>query len=97
MPRTNLSDAVPCVATGLDPDGRPVVVVCSVGIDLDVVPFAADARLAAASRASSPGAGDGPGSWWPCPTAMPTPSRWPWRPTCVEPAEVIGVGGEALP
>jgi hypothetical protein len=29
-------------------DGRPVVIVCSVGVDLDVVPYAADARLAAA-------------------------------------------------
>jgi hypothetical protein len=35
----------PAVATGRDDDGRPVVVVCSVGIDLDLVPFAADARL----------------------------------------------------
>ena len=29
-------------------DGAPVVVVCSVGIDLDLVPFAADARHALA-------------------------------------------------
>jgi hypothetical protein len=35
----------PAVASGVDDEGRPVVVVCSVGIDLDVVPFAADARL----------------------------------------------------
>jgi hypothetical protein len=46
VPRPNLKDAVPCVATGVDEDGRPLVVVCSVGIDLDVVPFAADARAA---------------------------------------------------
>jgi hypothetical protein len=46
VPRTNLKDAVPCVAAGIDRDGRPLVVVCSVGIDLDVVPFAADARAA---------------------------------------------------
>jgi hypothetical protein len=44
--RPNLRDPVPCVATGLDAAGQPVVVVCSVGIDLDVVPFAADARTA---------------------------------------------------
>jgi len=37
----------PAPATGLDPDGRPVVVVCSVGVDLDLVPAAADSRLAA--------------------------------------------------
>ena len=36
----------PAVASGVDEAGLSVVVVCSVGIDLDVVPFAADARLA---------------------------------------------------
>jgi len=46
--RTNLSDAVPCVALGTDGSGTPVVVVCSAGIDLDLVPFAADARDALA-------------------------------------------------
>lgn len=46
MPRTNLKDPVPCVAIGTGADGSPTVVVCSVGIDLDLVPFAADARLA---------------------------------------------------
>lgn len=47
VPRTNVKDAVPCVAVGVDRAGQPLVVVCSVGIDLDLVPFAADARLAA--------------------------------------------------
>jgi hypothetical protein len=44
-PRANLKDAVPCVAVGDGPDGRHVIV-CSAGIDLDLVPFAADAALA---------------------------------------------------
>ena len=44
VPRANLKDVVPCVAVGVDADGEAVVVVCSVGIDLDLVPFAADAR-----------------------------------------------------
>ncbi len=44
--RTNLKEPVPAVAGGTDGGGRPVVVVTSVGIDLDLVPFAADARLA---------------------------------------------------
>jgi hypothetical protein len=46
--RPNLKDAVPCVAVSAvpDPAAPGVVVVCSSGIDLDVVPFAADARLA---------------------------------------------------
>jgi hypothetical protein len=45
-PRANLKDPVPCVARGEAPDGRPLVVVCSTGVDLDLVPYAADARLA---------------------------------------------------
>ena len=43
--RTNLKEAVPAVAKGVSLDGRDTVVVCAVGIDLDLVPFAADARL----------------------------------------------------
>jgi len=46
VPRTNLKDPVPCVALGRAPDGAPVVVVCSAGVDLDLVPFGADARAA---------------------------------------------------
>jgi len=42
--RANLKDAVPCVALGNSNDGTPLVVVCSTGIDLDIVPWAADAR-----------------------------------------------------
>jgi hypothetical protein len=45
VPRPNLRDPVPCVAAGEDVDGRPLLVVCSVGVDLDLVPYAADARL----------------------------------------------------
>jgi hypothetical protein len=36
----------PSPATGTDLAGEPIVVVCSVGVDLDLVPAAADARLA---------------------------------------------------
>jgi hypothetical protein len=43
--RSNLKDPVPCVATGFGGDGDAVTVVCSVGIDVDLVPFAADAQL----------------------------------------------------
>jgi len=42
--RTNLKEAVPAVARGSSQAGE-VLVVCAVGIDLDLVPFAADARL----------------------------------------------------
>lgn len=43
--RTNIKDATPCVAVA-QIDGHDVAVVCSIGIDLDVVPFADDARRA---------------------------------------------------
>ena len=46
VPRLNLKDPVPCVAAGRDESGASVVAVCSVGVDLDLIPFAADARLA---------------------------------------------------
>ena len=39
--RPNLKDPVPCVALA-EIDGRRVAVVCSSGVDLDVVPFAID-------------------------------------------------------
>lgn len=51
VPRRNVKDPVPCVAIGETPMGAPMVVVCSTGIDLDLVPFAADAR-----RRHAPGA-----------------------------------------
>ena len=44
LPRTNVKDPVPAPAVGEDLDGRPVVAVCSVGVDIDLVPSAADAR-----------------------------------------------------
>ena len=44
--RDGVKDVAPAIALGHDDDGSPVVVACSVGIDLDLVPAAADARLA---------------------------------------------------
>ena len=43
--RTDLRQRAPAPATGVDTDGHPLVVVCSTGIDVDLVPSAADARL----------------------------------------------------
>lgn len=57
VPRTNLKDPVPCVATGTDTEGGSVVVVCSTGVSLDLVPYASDAR--AAVEATEPGATGG--------------------------------------
>lgn len=42
--RDNIKDLAPAVAVGTTVDGRDLVVACSVGIDLDLVPAAADAR-----------------------------------------------------
>ncbi len=41
--RTNLKDAVPCVALGLTSSGAAAIAVFVHGIDLDLVPFAVDA------------------------------------------------------
>lgn len=46
VPRPNLRDRAVAMAVGEDEAGEPVVVACSVGVDLDLVPAAADARLA---------------------------------------------------
>jgi hypothetical protein len=56
VPRRNLKDRTPCVATGIGVDGEPVVIVCSSGVDLDLIPYAADARLAVGGE---PGIGGG--------------------------------------
>jgi hypothetical protein len=45
-PRTNLTERDIAIATGATAAGAPVVVACSVGIALDLVPTAADAREA---------------------------------------------------
>lgn len=44
--REDLRQPAPAPAAGVDTDGRPVLVVCSVGVDMDLVPAAADAWLA---------------------------------------------------
>ena len=45
IPRDSVKDVGASIAVGTDRSGRSIVVACSVGIDLDVVPTAADARL----------------------------------------------------
>ena len=44
LPRTNLKDRGAASALGTDAEGRPVVVSCSYGMELDLVPSAADDR-----------------------------------------------------
>jgi hypothetical protein len=50
LPRPNLKDPVPCVASGVDADGTPVTVVCSVGVDLELMPFVADVQASGAEQ-----------------------------------------------
>lgn len=45
VPRPSIKDRAPCSAHGRRPDGSTVLVVCSSGGDLDVIPYAIDARL----------------------------------------------------
>jgi len=51
VPRANLRDTAVAMAQGETASGEVVVVACSVGVDLDLVPAAADARLSAAPGA----------------------------------------------
>lgn len=44
VPRLNLVDPAPALALGVSPEGRAMVVACMVGVDLEAVPAAADAR-----------------------------------------------------
>ncbi len=43
-PRPNLKDPIPCVGRAVDPDGHVSIVVCSVGVDVDLVGFVADVQ-----------------------------------------------------
>ena len=43
VPRPNLKDAMPCVALA-DGDGASRIVVCTVGVDLELMPFVADVQ-----------------------------------------------------
>lgn len=50
-----LGEVTPAAALGTDGDGQPVLVVCSTGVDPDLVPTAADARLALSVGSQSVG------------------------------------------
>lgn len=52
VPRRDVRDPAPCVAVGTADDGEAIVAVFSVGVDPDLVPFAADARDALHAGAS---------------------------------------------
>ena len=85
VPRTNVKEAAPAAALGRRPDGARLVVVCSTGIDLDLVPAAADTRLAWAPEAHLV-------------LALPERDAHPvtraLAAALVEPAEIVTVAGE---
>lgn len=44
QPRPNLKDPIPCVALAVTSDGQESILVCSVGVDVDLVGFVADVQ-----------------------------------------------------
>jgi hypothetical protein len=56
VPRPGVKERIPCTARGRRSDGSTVLVVCSVGVDLDVIPYATDARR---SEGDQPGVDGG--------------------------------------
>jgi hypothetical protein len=52
LPRPSLRDPAPAMAVGRDSTDAPLLVACSVGIDLELVPEAADTRAASAPDAA---------------------------------------------
>ena len=76
---------MPAAGLGQAPDGETVVAMFSVGIDLDLVPAAADTRLVVARR------GAAPSSWCPSATLAITVAL---AARLVEPAEVIAMPGD---
>jgi hypothetical protein len=83
--RANLKDTAVASAVGLDTAGEPVVVTCSTGVDLDLVPAAADDRAARADGARLVLA-------VPARDALPLTRDLAAR--LARPAEVVGLDGE---
>jgi hypothetical protein len=48
LPRQGLNEIVPCVALGVDDTGDTCRIVCSVGVDVDLIPFVADVQATSA-------------------------------------------------
>ena len=69
----------------MDEQGRPLLVVCSVGIDVDLVPAAVDARLAD---------GRGPRLVLTMPEGDDHPVTRTLAAALVEPAEIVTIPGD---
>lgn len=84
--RTGLRAQYPAAALGTDSSGRQIVVVCSVGVDLDLVPTAADVRLAVDGRVDA--------LWLALPARDDVPvTRW-MAGELTEPAELVPFPGD---
>jgi hypothetical protein len=83
--RANLKDTGVASAVGLDTAGEPVVVTCSTGVDLDLVPAAADDRAARA---------DGARLLLAVPARDALPLTRDLAARLARPAEVVGLDGE---
>jgi hypothetical protein len=83
--RANLKDTGVASAVGLDTAGAPLVVTCSTGVDLDLVPAAADDRAARAEGARLVLA---------VPARDVLPLTRDLAARLVPPAEVVGLDGE---
>ncbi|MCU1453073.1 MAG: hypothetical protein JWN46_1219 [Acidimicrobiales bacterium] len=82
LPRRNLKEQSVATAVGHGPSGEPVVVVCSTGVDLELVPAAADDRLAHAPGARLVLV---------VPAADALPVATELSQTLVDPAEIVAV------
>ena len=85
--RTDLRLPTPAPAVGVGNDGSPVVVVCSTGVDLDLVPSAADARSSADGR-------DGAKLVLAVPPGDDHPRTRQLAAALVDPAEIVTVAAE---
>jgi hypothetical protein len=88
VPRPDVKLRAPCTALGRRNDGSPVVVVCSTGVDLDVIPYATDARRSIFN--GPPGAGGGKG------TTVETMVVLPPRDLVPITAELAGLLGQSV-
>lgn len=85
LPRRTLGEEGVATSVGVDLDGRPLVVVCSTGVYLDLVPSAADDRLTHAPDARLVLA-------VPARDAVPVTTELATR--LVQPAEVVPIAGD---
>jgi hypothetical protein len=95
LPRRSVNDVGACSASGRRADGGSVLAVCSSGVDLDLIPYAADARLAVTGGSSVTGAPGVGGGELHVVVALPSRDRVPLTQELaarlVQPVELVSV------